>query len=59
MKDVVADALSRDPFAKKECHRLLIEQYSRLLIEMECQSRWSQCHWVNKAACDVQSQTDS
>ncbi|KAI4876310.1 hypothetical protein NFI96_032768 [Prochilodus magdalenae] len=34
-QNVVADALSRDPFAKTVGHRLLSEQYSNLLCEAE------------------------
>lgn len=35
-KNVVADALSRDPFAKTVGYRLITEQYSHLLAESEC-----------------------
>lgn len=34
-KNVVADALSRDPFATTVSHRLITEQYSHLLAESE------------------------
>lgn len=34
-KNTVADALSRDPFAKTVSHRLITEQYGRLLAEAE------------------------
>ncbi|KAI4812430.1 hypothetical protein KUCAC02_023818 [Chaenocephalus aceratus] len=34
-KNIVADALSRDPFARSVSHRLITEQYSHLLAEAE------------------------
>lgn len=34
-KNVVADALSRDPFAKTVSHRVITEQYTNFLAEAE------------------------
>ncbi|KAI3351427.1 hypothetical protein L3Q82_020276, partial [Scortum barcoo] len=33
-KNIVADALSRDPFAKTVSHRVITEQYSYLLLKL-------------------------
>lgn len=57
-KNVVADALSRDPFARTVSHRVITEQYSHLLAEAEGVSHDGiqdtfrlkvQCHQVEKS----------
>ena len=66
MKNIVADALSRDPFAKSVSHRLISEPYEGLLAEAEgteeekvqdifrCQV---QCLWADDAGCCVTMDT--
>lgn len=65
-KNVVADALSSDPFARSVSHRLITEQYSLLLAEAESVSCDGiqdtfrckvQCHLVEKSARGVRSQS--
>lgn len=67
-KNIVADALSRDPFAKTVGHRLITEQYSHLLAEAEGVSHDGiqdsfrlkvQCQGVKKSNCRAaKSQSD-
>lgn len=67
-KNIVADAISRVPFAKTVSHRLITEQYSHLLAEAEgvgyngIQDTFRlkvQCHRVKKSTCGgVKSQSD-
>ncbi|XP_049895671.1 uncharacterized protein LOC126387160 [Epinephelus moara] len=61
-KNIVADALSRDPFTKTVSHRLITEQYSHLLAEAENVSHNGiqdtfrlkvQCHRVKKSGCSA------